>query len=56
MSSSIRKKHGWSYRQTAACGHFGRDIFPWEQADMIKEIKAAAAKFIKKSKYIHSFK
>ena len=23
----------WRYRQTASCGHFGRDIFPWEQTD-----------------------
>ncbi len=22
--------NGWSYSQTAAYGHFGRDIFPWE--------------------------
>jgi len=28
---------GWSYRQSAVAGHFGRDIFPWEQTD-----KAAA--------------
>jgi S-adenosylmethionine synthetase len=24
---------GWTYRQTAVAGHFGRDIFPWEQID-----------------------
>jgi len=37
-------KHGWSYRQTAAYGHFGRKIFPWEKTDKIKELKAEAAK------------
>jgi len=29
--------NGWTYRQSAVAGHFGRDIFPWEQTD-----KAAA--------------
>jgi len=29
------------YRQTAAYGHFGRDIFPWEQLDKLAELKAA---------------
>ncbi len=24
---------GWSYEDTAAYGHFGRDIFPWERVD-----------------------
>jgi S-adenosylmethionine synthetase len=33
----LTRPDGWSYRQTAVAGHFGRDIFPWEQAD-----KAAA--------------
>ncbi len=34
-------KNGWSYRETAAYGHFGRDIFPWEKTDKIEELKAA---------------
>jgi len=33
----LTRPDGWRYRQTAVAGHFGRDIFPWEQAD-----KAAA--------------
>ena len=28
------------YRATAAHGHFGRDIFPWERTDMADRIKA----------------
>jgi len=27
------------YRQTAAHGHFGRDIFPWEKLDMVDAVK-----------------
>jgi len=44
------KKNGWSYQETAAYGHFGRSLFPWEKTNKVKEIKAAAAKFIKKAK------
>ncbi len=32
---------GWSYRDTAAYGHFGRDIFPWEKTDKVDAIKSA---------------
>ena len=28
------------YRQTAAHGHFGRDIFPWEKLDMVDAVKS----------------
>ena len=28
----LREPNGWSYFQTASYGHYGRDIFPWEQA------------------------
>jgi S-adenosylmethionine synthetase len=28
------------YRQTAAHGHFGRDIFPWEKLDMVDDVKS----------------
>jgi len=28
-------KNGWSYKQTAAYGHFGRDIFPWEKTNKV---------------------
>jgi S-adenosylmethionine synthetase len=27
------------YRPTAAHGHFGRDIFPWEKTDMVDEVR-----------------
>ena len=38
------KANGWSYRDTAAYGHFGRSCFPWEKTDKIEQLKAAAAK------------
>jgi len=28
------------YRQTAAHGHFGRDIFPWEKLDMVDAVRS----------------
>jgi S-adenosylmethionine synthetase len=31
---------GWSYRETAAYGHFGRDMFPWEKTDKVDALKA----------------
>jgi len=30
---------GWSYRDTAAYGHFGRDKFPWERTDKAEALK-----------------
>ncbi|MBM9520229.1 methionine adenosyltransferase [Desulforhopalus vacuolatus] len=30
---------GWSYRQTAVAGHFGRDIFPWEQTNKVNQLQ-----------------
>ncbi|MFM1550893.1 MAG: methionine adenosyltransferase [Lentisphaeria bacterium] len=36
------QRRGWSYSQTAAYGHFGRDIFPWEKTDRIDALSAAA--------------
>ena len=41
------KKNGWSYRDTAAYGHFGRPKFPWEKTDMAEAVKAAAQKYLK---------
>ena len=38
--------NGWSYQDTAAYGHFGREGFPWEKVDKIKELKKAAAKYL----------
>ena len=32
---------GWRYRDTAAYGHFGRDLFPWEKTDRVKAILSA---------------
>lgn len=32
----------WSYQQTAAYGHFGRDVFPWEQTDKAGLLRQAA--------------
>ena len=31
---------GWSYRQTAAYGHFGRSQFPWEKTDKADALRA----------------
>ena len=36
------QRRGWSYSQTAAYGHFGRNIFPWEKTDRIDALTAAA--------------
>jgi S-adenosylmethionine synthetase len=33
---------GWSYRETAAYGHFGRPQFPWEKTDKTEALQAAA--------------
>jgi len=33
---------GWSYRETAAYGHFGRSQFPWEKTDKVAALQAAA--------------
>lgn len=32
---------GWTYRMTAAHGHFGRDIFPWEALNLASELNRA---------------
>jgi S-adenosylmethionine synthetase len=32
---------GWSYRDTAAYGHFGRPQFPWEKTGKIEHLRAA---------------
>lgn len=41
-------KAGWSYRESAAYGHFGRNIFPWEKTDKVAALKKEAAKYLKK--------
>ncbi len=30
---------GWKYRDTAAYGHFGRDMFPWEKTDRADDLR-----------------
>ena len=35
----------WCYRDSAAYGHFGRDVFPWEKLDRIDDLVKAAAAF-----------
>lgn len=35
----LMKPEGWSYRDTAAYGHFGRSNFPWEQTDKVAALK-----------------
>ena len=37
----LRDPNGWCYRDTAAYGHFGRDIFPWEKLDKVEDLKSA---------------
>jgi len=32
---------GWSYRDTSVTGHFGRDLFPWEQTDKAEALRDA---------------
>ena len=38
---SLDKPEGWCYQQTAAYGHFGREIFPWEKTEKVAELKNA---------------
>jgi S-adenosylmethionine synthetase len=33
---------GWTYRDTASYGHFGRSIFPWEKTNRVEALRAAA--------------
>jgi len=41
----LKERKGWTYRQTAAYGHFGHDGFPWEVTDKTDAILAAASKY-----------
>ncbi len=38
---ALRDPKGWSYQDTAAYGHFGRDKFPWEKTDKVDALKQA---------------
>ena len=35
----LLKPRGWSYEDTAAYGHFGRAMFPWERLDRVEKLK-----------------
>ncbi|KER10658.1 MAG: S-adenosylmethionine synthetase [[Candidatus Thermochlorobacteriaceae] bacterium GBChlB] len=37
----LNKPKGWRYQDTAAYGHFGRNIFPWEKLDKVKDLQRA---------------
>jgi S-adenosylmethionine synthetase len=37
----LTQPEGWSYRDTSVTGHFGRDIFPWEQTDKAHALASA---------------
>ena len=41
----LKTPRGWSYRQTASYGHFGRDIFPWEKTDKADALIDEARKY-----------
>ena len=38
----LKNPEGWSYQDSAAYGHFGRDIFPWEKIDKADRLRAEA--------------
>ena len=35
----LLRPQGWTYRASAAYGHFGRAQFPWEQIDKVEELQ-----------------
>ena len=35
----LMNPEGWSYRETAAYGHFGRPQFPWEKTNKVDALK-----------------
>ena len=37
----LLRPKGWKYEDTAAYGHFGRPVFPWEKTDRVEAIKSA---------------
>lgn len=39
----LRNPKGWSYRSTAAFGHYGREAFPWERSVSLPMKKTARA-------------
>ena len=43
---NLKRPSGWSYRQTAAYGHFGRSCFPWEKTDQAKTLPGAISDYL----------
>lgn len=41
--TGFQEEGGWTYRQTARHGHFGRDRFPWEQLNLVEQLQALAS-------------
>ena len=41
----LKNPDTWSYRDTAAYGHFGRSGFPWERVDKIEALLNEAEKY-----------
>lgn len=41
----LKHPQGWRYQDTAAYGHFGRDIFPWEKTDQREALLREAEKY-----------
>lgn len=37
----LTEPRGWSYRETANYGHFGRDGVPWEKTDRVDAVRSA---------------
>ncbi|MAW59699.1 MAG: methionine adenosyltransferase [Planctomycetes bacterium] len=38
--TGYKNDDGWTYRQTACHGHFGRSAFPWEGLDLVEELQS----------------
>jgi S-adenosylmethionine synthetase len=38
----LKTPKGWSYRETASYGHFGRNQFPWEKINRVAALRSAA--------------
>ena len=36
----LLKPKGWCYEDTAAYGHFGRAVFPWEKTDRVRALRS----------------
>jgi len=43
----LKNPSGWTYRQTAVYGHFGRPFFPWEKTDKAAALPAAISAYQK---------